>query len=91
MNDTGNSFVTLKDHKENFMNHPTTRFINRSKNEIGRISKHILDQINTKLISKLRVNEWKNTISVIKWFKNINDYRLYKLFQFEIKEFLPIY
>ena len=59
INGTGNSFITLKDHKENFTNHPTTRLINPSKNEIGRISKHILDQINSKLISKLSVNEWE--------------------------------
>ena len=89
INGTGNSFVTLKDHKENFTNHPTTRLINPSKNEIGRICKHILDQINTKLISKLRVNEWKNTISVIKWFKNVNNKRLYKFLQFDIKDFYP--
>ena len=38
INGTGNTFVTLKDHKENFTNHPTTRLINTSKNEIGRIS-----------------------------------------------------
>ena len=44
VNGTGNSFITLKDHKENFTNHPTTRLINPSKNEI-RISKLILDQI----------------------------------------------
>ena len=54
---TGNSFVTLKDNKENFMNHPTIRLINPSNNEIGRISKHILDQTNTELVSKLSVNE----------------------------------
>ena len=65
MNGTGNSFVTLKDHKENFMNHPTTRLKSPSKNEIGGISKHILVQIKTNLISKLSVNEWKSTISVI--------------------------
>ena len=73
INDTGNSFITLKDYKENFTNLPTTRLINSSKNEIGRISKHILDQRNTELVSKLSVNEWENTISVIKWFKNINN------------------
>ena len=39
------------------MNHPSTRLINPSKNEIGRISKHILDEINTKLVSKLSPNE----------------------------------
>ena len=65
-----------------------TRLINPSKNEIGRISKHILDQINSKLVSKLSVNEWKNTISVIKWFENINNKRLW-FFQFDIKDFYP--
>ena len=86
---TDNYFITLKDHKENFTNHPTTRLINPSKNEIGGISKHILDQINSKLVSKLSVNEWKNTISVIKWFENINNKRLYKFLQFYIKDFYP--
>ena len=89
INGTGNSFVTLKDHKENFTNHPTIRLMNPSKNEIGRISKHILDQINTKLVSKLCVNEWKNTISVINWFKNNNNKRFYKFLQFDIKDFYP--
>ena len=83
---TGNSFITLKDHKENFINHLMTRLINPSKNEIGRISK-ILDRINTELVSKLSINEWKNMISVIKWFKNINNKRLCKSLQFDITDF----
>ena len=41
MNGTGNCFVTLKDHEDNFLNHPTTSFLNPSKNEIERISKHV--------------------------------------------------
>ena len=89
INGTGNSFITLKDYKENFTNHPSTRLINRSKNETGRTSKHILDQINSQLVSKLSVNEWKNNISVIKWFENINNMILYKFLQFDIKDFYP--
>ena len=42
-------FITLKDHKPKFENHPTTRLINPSKNEIGRISKVVLDSINVRL------------------------------------------
>ena len=42
---TSNCFITLKDHKENFVNHSTTKLINRPKNEIRRISKLILDKI----------------------------------------------
>ena len=33
INGTGNYFITLKDHIENFTNHPTTRLINPSKNK----------------------------------------------------------
>ena len=44
MSGTGNSFVSLKYNEENFMNHPTTRLTNPSKNEIAKISKHVLDQ-----------------------------------------------
>ena len=47
MNGTCNFFVTLKDHKNKFMSHLSTRFINPSNNEIRRINKHILDKINT--------------------------------------------
>ena len=41
INSTSNSFITLTDHKENFLNQPTTRLLNPAKNEIGGISKHI--------------------------------------------------
>ena len=60
VNDTYSFFVTLKDHIEKFMNHPTTRLIDPSKNETGIIRKHILDQIKKELVSKLNVNKWKN-------------------------------
>ena len=68
VNGTAICFATLKDHKANFLNHPTRRLINPAKNEIGRISKQILDQINSKICEILKVNEWKNTASVINWF-----------------------
>ena len=83
----GCSFVPSKDQKENFMNHPTARLINPSKNEIRRISKHILDQIKTKLVSELSVHYWKNMISAINWLKNINDKGLSKFLKFDIKFF----
>ena len=65
VNGTANCFITLKDHKANFLNHPTTRLMNPAKNEIGRISKQILDQMKSKLCEILKANEWKNTVSVI--------------------------
>ena len=89
INGTNNCFITLKDHKENFENNPTTRLINPAKNEIGRISKKILDTINANLKSKLEVNQWKNTGTVIDWFKNIENKAAYTFTMFDIKDFYP--
>ena len=35
------AFITIKDHKPNFITNPTYRLINPSISEIGKISKHI--------------------------------------------------
>ena len=89
INDTSSSFITLKDHKENFLNRPTIKLLNPAKNEIGRISKHILQNINKTLSEEIKVNEWKNTESVINWFKNIPNKHLYTFLMFDIKDFYP--
>ena len=64
INGASNCFITLKDYKENFFNHPTTRLINPAKDQIGRISKSMLDKINICLCEKLKLNEWKNTTDI---------------------------
>ena len=66
-----NCFFTLKHHKENFQNNPTIRLINPAKNEIGRISKVILDKINSSLIEQLKVNQRTNAQNVIEWFMKL--------------------
>ena len=65
------AFISLKDHKENFQNHPTCRLINPAKSEMGLVSKKILQKINAKIGSLTSLNQWKNTASVINWFNNI--------------------
>ena len=65
INAENNCFVTLKDHKENFLNNPTTRLINPAKNELGRISKVIIENINKQLRTALKLNQWKSTTNVI--------------------------
>ena len=79
--------MTLKDHKANFLNHPTTRLINPAKNEIRGISKQILHQISSKLYEILKMNEWKNTASVIDWFKKIESKSSHKFLMFYRKDF----
>ena len=41
------AFISLKDRKGNFENMPKCRFINTAKSDSGKISKLILDKINT--------------------------------------------
>ena len=89
INGIGSSFITLKDHKENLLNRPTTRLLNPAKNEIGRISKHILQNINKTLSEETKVNGCKNTESVINWFKSIPNKHLYTFLMFDIKDFYP--
>ena len=61
----------MKEQKENFVNNPQVRNINPTKPEIGRISKKILERIvsRVKVITKLK--QWKNSLAVIDWFKQI--------------------
>lgn len=83
------AFITLKDHKPNFANNPTCRLINPAKSEIGNISKQILDRINSKIVSNNKLNQWKNTSSVLKWFNNIANKDQYKFIIFDVVEFYP--
>ena len=83
------AFITLKDHKENFENKPTCRLINPSKPEIGRISKQILEEINRKLVDITKVNQWKNTSSVLQWFKQLANKGGSAFICFDVVEFYP--
>ena len=88
INGTGNSFVTLKDHKKKLFKSTDCK-INPAKNELGRIGKHRSQNINITLSEEIKVNEWNNTESVIKRFKNIPNNYLYKFSMFNIKNFYP--
>ena len=54
---TTEAFITLKDHKENFVNKPTCRLINPTKTELAKISKKIIEDISKQLIEKLKGNQ----------------------------------
>ena len=82
-------FITIKDHKDNFLNHPQVRLINLLKNELGSISKKILDNINMKLFEATKIKQWENTVSTNKWFRSLKDKHLMKFVMFDIKDFFP--
>ena len=51
------SYITIKDHKENFPNKISCRLINPSKSDIEKINKTILDKIISKIVSLTNVNQ----------------------------------
>lgn len=59
------AFITLRDHKKNFDTKPKCRLINPAKSELGRISKVILDRVNSEVISQTGINQWKNSSAVL--------------------------
>ena len=83
------AFITLKDHKPNFANNPTCRLINPTKSEIGKVSKKILDRINSNIARKCNFNQWKNTASVIDWFNADKEKQQSNFICFDIEEFYP--
>ena len=83
------AFITLKDHKPNFANKPTCRLINPTKSEIGKISKRILDRINSRIMRTANFNQWKNTASAIGWFKSLKNKQHLSFICFDIEEFYP--
>ena len=83
------SFITLKDHKPDFINNPTCRLINPSKSEVGVISKNILDRINKEVIQATKVNLWKSTNNATEWFKAIPEKEKHAFITFDVCDFYP--
>ena len=83
------AFITLKDHKENFKSKPTCKLINKAKNEMGLVSKKILEKINTNIRSITSLNQWKNTSSLINCFENIPEKHQHTFVIFDIEIFYP--
>ena len=83
------AFITLKDFKDNFQSSLHCRLINPSKSELGKVSKSILENINQHLVKLLHLNQWKNSASIIEWFRNIKDKKNCTFIKFDIRELYP--
>ena len=82
-------FITVKDHKDDFRTNPKFRLINPTKSELGKVSKVILEKINTQIRQITKSNQWQNTTSTIEWFKNIQNKNKCSFIIFDIAEFYP--
>ena len=83
------AYITVKDHKENFANKISCRLINPSKSSIEKISKVILDKINQQIQVITKLNQSKDTSSVIKWFNNFENKERLSFMIFDIESFYP--
>ena len=83
------AFVTLKDHKEHFERDRPCRLINPAKNEIGKISKQLLQKINKELRETTGLTQWQSTKAALDWFKNIPNKKQKRFMQFDIDSFYP--
>ena len=63
--------------------------MNPAMSEIGIISKHYLELVNNKIREKTQMNQWRNTKSVIEWFKAIKNKSKSSFIKFDIVEFYP--
>ena len=83
------AYVTIKGHKPDFLTKPSFRLINPSKTDVGKVSKLMLDEINSGLLASVRVNQWKNTKAVTDCFDGIRGKRNCTFIQFDIESFYP--
>ena len=83
------TYITIKDHKDNFPPSISCRLINPSKTDVGKISKTILYKINIQSLPPIKFDQWKNINSVINWFKNISEKKSCTFIVIDIENFYP--
>ena len=59
-------------------------FAKPTKNQLGKISKKVLQKISRALRSELNINQCQNSSEVIDWFRNIQQKSLYNFTVFDI-------
>ena len=83
------AFITIKDHKENFLNDPKCRLINPAKSQLGKISKQILQEINKEIREREKLKQWQSTKAVLEWFRDIEYKNSKNFLQLDVVEFYP--
>ena len=65
------AFMTLKDHKMNFVSKMAVRLLNPAKPQLGKITKVKLQRINSEIRSIEKLNQLQSTNGAIKWFNGL--------------------
>lgn len=83
------SFLSLKDHKEDFPSKLSFRLINPTKTNLGKISKQILDRINGDIRASSNSNQWRSTQEVLSWFNKMEGKQERRWLKFDVEAFYP--
>ena len=83
------AFLTIKDHKDDFINNTKCRLLNPTKPEIGKISKKILEHVVNVVKEKSKLRQWKNTHEVLMWFKQLKNKKKKTFILFDVCSFYP--
>ena len=83
------AYITVKDHKDNFLATVKYRLISKSKTRIGKISKQILASTIKDVRTATSLIQWKNTGELLQWFNNIKYKSSKRFISFDIVEFYP--
>jgi glutaredoxin-related protein len=83
------AFISMKDHKENFCSKPKCRLINPAKNNLGRVSKQILKNINRMVRANTKLNQWRSIVDVIAWFNTLENKSTFSFIVFDVVDFYP--
>ena len=84
------SFITLKDHKDDFQNNRKCRVINPAKSEIDIVSKYYIEKVNKNIRRGIKVNQRCKAQEVISWFKGIKNKENISFTKFGIVDFYPL-
>ena len=83
------SFLTIKDHKEDFPGKLNFRLINPAKPNPGQISKSILDRANAKVREETGLHQWRSTKDALVWFGQLEEKNNLLWLKFDIESFYP--
>ena len=84
------SFVTLKDHKPGFHSNPSCRLLNPTKPELGKVSKQMLEKLNSELrAKKTELKQWRQTKETRNWFNNLESKHTLTFLKFDVEAFYP--
>ena len=78
------AFITIKDHKPNYINNTKCRLINPAKSDLGKVSKVILSRIVMQLREVTMFNQWENSFAVIDWFNELKNKPKLSFLEFDI-------